>query len=318
MWIKKDKPTVEDVHVNRPLTNISVAYMQDQMHYVADKVFPMVPVNNKSDVYFTFNKDDFRRNNLTSRAPATESAGGGFRLDASQNYNAKVHAWHFDIPDELRANQDSPLDLDQNGAQFVMQTLLIGREKLWADSFFTTGIWGTDQLNVQWSNVANNPEANVDLGKLQILQATGMKANTLLVSYDTHQALKRHPLVQERFKYTSANSITEQMLAQFFEVERYIVGMASYNSAAEHATAVNQMILSDGALLLYVAPQPSLMLPSAGYNFIWKGLTGMNDLGLRTKKFRMDKRNADRIESDFAFDMKLVSADCGVFFSNTV
>lgn len=322
MLIHKDKPTVNDVHVNRPLTTISVAYLQDENNYVADKVFPMVPVNNRSDVYFTYNKDDFRRGNLIIRPPSTESAGGGYRIDAEQTYRAKVYGWHVDISDQVRDNADDPLNQDADAAKFIMQTLLIGREKLWSDTYFTTGVWGTDLVGgtgfTKWSAANSDPEADIDDQKIAILQNTGKKANTLVVDLATHLRLKKHPLVQERFKYTSSDSITTAMLAAFFEIDRYLVGMASHNAAAEHATASNQMILGDNALLAYVAPQPRLMEPSAGYIFTWKGLSRTNPFGVATTNLRMPELKADRIETEMAFDMKVVSADCGVFFSDTL
>ena len=43
-------PTASDVHVNRPLTNISIAYTQDASTFVADKVFPNIPVAKQSAI----------------------------------------------------------------------------------------------------------------------------------------------------------------------------------------------------------------------------------------------------------------------------
>ena len=37
-------PAQSDLHVNVPLTNVSVAYVQSSSAYIADKVFPKVPV----------------------------------------------------------------------------------------------------------------------------------------------------------------------------------------------------------------------------------------------------------------------------------
>ena len=37
-------PTRQQIHIDRPLTNISVAYMQDAKNFIADKVFPTIPV----------------------------------------------------------------------------------------------------------------------------------------------------------------------------------------------------------------------------------------------------------------------------------
>ena len=42
-------PSRGDVHVNRPLTNISIAFLQTQEAFVADRVFPNIPVTKQSD-----------------------------------------------------------------------------------------------------------------------------------------------------------------------------------------------------------------------------------------------------------------------------
>ncbi|NLI59426.1 MAG: hypothetical protein GX387_13140 [Clostridium sp.] len=52
-------PKMQDAHIDRALTNISVAYMQDEKSFIADKVFPRIPVKKQSDVYFIYNKGDF-------------------------------------------------------------------------------------------------------------------------------------------------------------------------------------------------------------------------------------------------------------------
>lgn len=321
IFVRKDKPTVEDVHVNRPLTSISVAYLMDNNQFVAPQVFPAIPgLLNQTDSYFVYNKDDFRRNNLIKRPPSTESAGVGYRLDATNTYYAHVYSLHKDISDQVRNNSDDPLQPDNDAALFLAQTLAIGREKLFADNYFTTGVWGTDNAlsGTEWSTAGSDPEADVDTAKLTILKNTGMRANTMVVGFETHQTLKQHALVQERFKYTSAESITAEMLARFFEIDRYLVAAASYNAAAEEATADNQLLLGDKALVCYVNPNPSLYAPSAGYTFPWSRYTGLNDLGIRTKRFRMEHLESDRVEVSMSFDMKVVSSDCGYFFSNTV
>ena len=51
--IRKAQPNASDVHIDSPLTNISIAYMQDQKEYIADKIFPVVPVDKQGDKYFT-------------------------------------------------------------------------------------------------------------------------------------------------------------------------------------------------------------------------------------------------------------------------
>jgi hypothetical protein len=77
------QPTQGSVHVNRPLTMISVAYMQDQAEFIADKVFPVVPVDKQSDLYYVYTKNDWFRDEAKPRAAGTESAGGGYNLSTT-------------------------------------------------------------------------------------------------------------------------------------------------------------------------------------------------------------------------------------------
>jgi hypothetical protein len=96
------QPTLQDVHVAASLTNIAVAYFQTDDAYVADKVFPNVPVQHQTDVYFVWSKADFFRDEAQQRADATESAGTGVNLK-TQTYQAKVWALHQDIGPQIRA-----------------------------------------------------------------------------------------------------------------------------------------------------------------------------------------------------------------------
>jgi hypothetical protein len=99
-------PTQSDLHVNAPLTNISVAYIQSEDTYVADKVFPRVPVQKQSDLYWKYHKSEWRRQDVQRRAPSTETPGVGWNVTTDQ-YFAHVYGVHKDIDDQLRANADS-------------------------------------------------------------------------------------------------------------------------------------------------------------------------------------------------------------------
>ena len=82
------QPTANDVHIDAILTNISVAYIQDQNAFVASKVFPTIPVEKQSDKYFVYTKGDWFRDEAQLRAPATESAGSGYNLTTATDRRA--------------------------------------------------------------------------------------------------------------------------------------------------------------------------------------------------------------------------------------
>lgn len=311
------QPTKGDVHVNKPLTDISVAWIQSQENYISTKVFPVVPVENASDVYYEFDKGDFLRDEAKDRGESSESAGSGFRLSTT-SYNCKVKAFHKDIDDKTRANADSVLSLDSASTSFVTQKLAIRRERQFAAAYFTTGIWATDSTpSTKWDNASGTPRANVDTGKATVLTATGFEPNTLVLGYDVFLALRNNPDVRDQFKYTSADSIDEAMLARYFGVKNLYVGRAMYNSANEGATHVGAAIYGKNSLLCYVPDAPGLLTPAAGYTFSWTGYTGSVD-GLRIKKFRMEHLSSDRIEGELAYDHKVIGSALGYFFSAAV
>ncbi len=49
--------------------------------------------------------------------------------------------------------------------------------------------------------------------------------------------------------------------------------------------------------------------------FVWSGYIGSAE-GRRVKRFRIEEIESERIEMQANWDMKVVSADLGVFFAN--
>ena len=74
------QPTIRQVHTNRPLTNLSTAYIQQASHFVAGRIFSPVPVDKKTDQYYTWPKDAWFRDEVKVRGDVDESAGSGMTL----------------------------------------------------------------------------------------------------------------------------------------------------------------------------------------------------------------------------------------------
>jgi hypothetical protein len=327
------KPTSGDVHVSRPLTNVSIAYIQDNKNFIASTVFPTVPVQSKSDSFFVYDRGEFNRDEMKERAPATESAGGGFDV-STDTYAAKVYAFHKDLDDQTLANSDAPLNLEMDASRYVTQKALLKREKLFVTKFFTTGKWTTNMTGaasspasgqlLQWNNAASTPIENVRAGKAVIVESTGFMPNTLLLGYRTLDALLDHPDIVDRIKYSGGlgnnapANVSISALQQLFGIERILVMQAIENTAKEGQAAVHSFIGGKHALLCYSAPNPGLLQPSAGYTFAWQGFLAAGPEGNRIKKFRMENIESDRIEIQMAFDQKLVAADLGYFFNGIV
>jgi hypothetical protein len=323
------QPTGSDLHVNTPLTNISVAYMQQAGEFIADKVFPIVPVSKKSDLYYIYDKGNWFRTAAQERAPATESVGTSWTTTSSQ-YLARVYAVHKDVADQDRAQQDSPIfDLDRDATEIVSRDLLILREKKFINSFFAPTLWGTtDQVGVaaapaanqflQFNDANSNPIEVIRAMRLAMASKTGLRPNKLIVGPQVHNVLLDHPDVIDRIKYTQRGVVTTELLASIFEVDDYLVPMVIENTSAEGSADSMSFMYGKSILLAYAPPNPGLMIPSSGYIFSWTGYLGAGAYGNSITRFRMDAIKSDRVEGEMAFDIKQVSSDLGQFFSSVV
>jgi hypothetical protein len=322
-------PSQSDLHINAPLTNVSVAYMQSASSYVADKIFPRVPVLKQSDVFWKYSKSDWRRTSVARRAPGTESKGAGWTLN-TDNYFAEVYAVHHDVDDQKRANADSNFKLDSEATQFVTNQLLLSREVDWHNRFFRRGVWATERVGgtdfTVFSDVASDPIGYMATQVIAFRKLTGFSPNICVMGADVMVALKQHPDIIDRIKYTQKGIVTEDLIASLWEIDEVYTSYATISdgpdipdAVAQDAAATNRFITDPKAILMAYAPSgPSLMTPSAGYTFNWKGYLGGNAQGIRIKNFRMEELEADRIEGSMTYDMKVVSADCGLFLAGAV
>ena len=324
------QPTRSMVHIDRALTNISVAYIQESEAFVADKVFPVVPVQKQSDRYFVYKKEDWFRDEAQKRAPATESAGGKYEIDNTPSYFCEKYAFHRNVTEEDRANADEPLTPDQDSTQFVTQKMLLKREVVWANQFFSPGKWdnewegkdsspGTDEFK-QWDKEGSTPIQNVSAAKMKIASVTGFRPNTLVLGANVYEHLRNHDDILGRIVFTQRGIVNTEVLQQLFDVDRIVVGWAVKNEAPKGKDEDTDFLLGNHALLAYSAPSPGVKQPTAGYIFAWNGLMGAEAYGNRIMRIPMPQLGlgTERIEGEMAFDVKKVADDLAVFFKNAV
>jgi hypothetical protein len=139
-------------------------------------------------------------------------------------------------------------------------------------------------------------------------------------------ALKQHPDIIDRIKYTQRGVVTEDLIATLFDIDELYVSYATVATGPQ----INDMVAQDAAatydfitgstavLFVYVPSGPSLLTPSAGYTFTWGGYLGGNSEGIRIKRFRMENIASDRIEAEMTYDMRVICSDLGLFLNSAV
>ena len=339
-------PQPGDVHVNMPLTNVMVVYMQQAKNFIASRVFPNCPVPKQSDRYFTIPKGEWNRDVATVRANGAPAGKAQFIVDSTASYNCDVYAERFPVTDQMLANADTPLNMDTAATQFVSTGLMIRREVLWNTKYFTTGVWASQRTGgaaagpgvdfIFWSDYGvtttgsvtawnSNPIKDIDGWKNDILGLTGYQPNKIVFTNDVYTIVKNHPAIIDRVKYGGIagnggynGTINEDLLAQLFGLDEVLVERAVVNTANMGQTASLALMATNKALLIYAAPAPSIVMPSGGYTFAWTGYLGATAEGSRIKKYRWEEIEGSYVEGTIAIDQKVVASDLGVYAHNVL
>lgn len=326
------QPTLTDVHVNVPLTTMSVGYQQTG-GYVASEVFPTVHSQEKSNSYYIYNRADFLRSMAEELGPGQEAAGGNYRL-ATADFNVRVFAVKRLVDDMIRANTSSPLDMDRDAMIFVTHQLMLKRDIAWATAYFTSGVWAIDADvtsgtygNGRWSAGGSTPIKDVRNQMRAIKRKTGKKPTCLTLGSDAWDYLQDHPDFLDRVSFGqpgAPSTVTPQLLAQILGLQKVVIAEAIKTTSAKSSAVTDpnnetyDFILGKHALLTYSPPSASLMEASAGYTFVWDGFFGANAEGSRILKMRDDPKHSDVIEGQQGWDMKVVCPELGAFFPDVV
>ena len=239
--------TSPSVHIDQPLSNLTLAYVQEQSTFIADKVFPTVGVQRQSDKYYIYDRANMNRSgDVKKLAPRTEVNRIGMAISNS-SYFADVYGLGMDFDEQTLANEDAMLEIRSAGAETLTNRLLIHREKAFADTFFKTGVWTTEVSGaasgagtpVYWNDYTNStPISDVTTGARGMqLVSGGFKPNTMVVGKEVRDILVNHPDILARLNGGSTINnpalITDGKLAEIFGMENFLVMEAVENTAAE-------------------------------------------------------------------------------------
>ena len=319
------------------LSNMALAYFQSDANSFAKTIFPICPVSLSSDNYYIFDKEDLLRDNW-HRKPAYGKVNTAVLSEHTDTYTCQVDQMIMGI-DQIRQTDltrrmgPRTADPKQQRTKTMAGQANIHQDRLFAEKYFKKGAWkqeftgidstspGSNQF-IKFSNGNSDPIAFVDQKKTKIHGETGRTPNRLALGVNVFNALKKHPAILERVKYggTTANpaSVTLNVLAQLFEVDRVTVPLSIMNKAGLGKDADMGYIGDPNAFLLaYATDSPSIEEPSAGYIFTWDMLGNGNIFPVLNYPGE-NGTHSEFIEGLMAMDMKKTADDLAMFFADAV
>lgn len=244
--------------------------------FIGTRILPYADIPNRSMQVIRFGKDAFRKYLDTRRAPGAETRRVQFGY-ASDPVALKQEALEALVPDEIAGDAKSVpgVDLAATSIQGVQDIIGLGREAEIAGIVQNPATYGANNKMAlagasKWSDPASKPSEDIRDGREAVRRMIGRKPNVLVLGPTVFNVLAEHPAIMDKFKYTSHDSLTEAMLAKYFQVDEVIVGnaVALAEGAADDAPADD--IWGNNAILLYRAGS-NFMVPAFGYTYRLKG-----------------------------------------------
>ena len=216
------------------LTTVARGYKNS--NFVGNLLFPVVPVGQRGGKIIKFGKEHFRLYE-TRRAPGATIGEIQFGY-AGEDYSLEQHALEGKVPIELIEEANAVPGIDLGGAAVRGVQDIIGLRLEYAQAALARDAakYDTDSKlsltgNDKWSDPDSDPIALMALARATIRQRIGRPANVAVFGPNVIAALKTHPKVLDRIKYTGRDVATLELLASLFELKKVESGDAVYADA---------------------------------------------------------------------------------------
>ncbi len=310
------RPTVAQLRpvANPLLTNMLIAYMNDDNDFIARRAAPVVPVNEESGTYLTIEQKHWFADKLERRAYGDTYAQGGYTF-GSDTYKTLQWGLEHVIPVEHERTSQVHMRLDQVGLEWLAHQSNLRKEIAFAADFMTTGVWTTNPTPTDWDDASGVPVQDIRTQKRVVRQLTGKSPNALFVGEIVYDSLVVNAEVKTLIQYTETQTVTrvEALLAAVLGIDILGVSRAIYNTANTGQTASLSPVIDDDALLCIVSPGADMMSVSSMKTFAWD--SGEGEIATYNDPARRNSRVLQHTEQ---WDQKLVAASTGVFFSDIV
>jgi hypothetical protein len=224
-------PSLQSIRIIDPiLTNIAHGFRQPE--FVGNLAFPPAPVMKRQGKIIRFNEDEFILHEMR-RSPGAniQRVMGGWGNDDYELYQDAIEE---KLPIEhLEEASDINIDMQRRSMNKAMRRIML---RLEVDQMTLLGdinqypatnrlaLSGTDR----WSDPGSNIEAQIQTAHQAVLDGCGLLANTMILSLSAFFAMARHPLVRDKIKYTSMESVTPTMLAAMWNLRTVAIAAAKY------------------------------------------------------------------------------------------
>lgn len=223
--------------VDPVLTSAAQGYSNNTL--VGGYLFPTVPVSQRGGKVIQFGKEAFMLYSA-GRSPGANTKRVTFGYQGAP-YTLESYSLEGLLPIETMQEADAVPGIDMGSATTsgVQDIIALRLEKQRADvardaSKYGAGNKVTLSGASQWSDYSgtSDPIGDVEKGKEAVRKKTGKVPNVAVISAAVFSALKQHPKILDRIKYTGRDVPTVELLASLWGLSQVYVGDAVYSDDA--------------------------------------------------------------------------------------
>ena len=256
------------VHVNVPLTNLALQFRNRA--FVAEDVFPVIPVVHESDVYYTFSREELR--NVDTLRAAGVVAREVDWVPSTATYQAEEYALRHLLPDRIVRNADIPVRPQMNTVAKLMKWLMLGQEtRVQAVAQASSNVVATVAASPKWDGTSPTIERDIDTAKDSVRNNAGVEPNAILLAENVKDVVKRDSTLRDLIRYViqmgSGNRdllMNGELPPVMFNLAIIIAG-ATQDTSKLGASSSIAKIWGDSVPVFYREPAVSLDALTWGY-----------------------------------------------------
>lgn len=244
------------------------------------------------------------------------ASGGGYNRGDWQfkqgQYACVEKGWEEVVRQDMAKNYASYFDAEATSAMVAQDVILRAQEQRIASLIQSVT---PTSASVSWKTKATaTPKDDIETGIKHILDYTGVRPDTLQLTYNNFNFITRCDQFLDTAKYTSnplAMGFEAQrtLVASFLGVSRILVGNAIVNSADEGLDfSPNQIWDDDRAFLCVTSSGPMENVPQWGRTIQWEDDSPQN---VNAESYEEVQTNSDIIRVRHYNVEKILNPNCG-------
>jgi hypothetical protein len=252
----------------------------EKQGYIALKVLPVIESGLQADNPGKVPLESLLFTGDTARTSKSNYNRGSYKFERFQ-FATKENGWEEPIDERDEKRYRYLLQVDRIANARAAGVVARNQEQRVADLVFNTTTWTgaslTTAITHEWDDAVNAvPITNVEAAVQKVYDASGLKANALVINWKVFRNLRNCEQIIERINSQGAGSpskasdINVQMLAQVFDLDHIIVAGASKNTANEgQAASISQIWSGEYAMVCRVSTSADMRDPCIGRTFHW-------------------------------------------------